>query len=169
MRFRSKMKKVTCSGYTVFVYRDPSDAFPLFLPDEAQQFKAGLKVLEYASAELSGANKTMADRLLVKINETNNSLQADFNAIYTVFATDPCRDRDYLKTKVDEIRRNRQHMEVLFAQIRAIEVAISNGSSATDVMPAIQQAFLATIPPAIRETVELVEQAPREVEKWRQP
>jgi len=163
------MIKVRCDGYTVYVCRDPADAFPLFLRNEERQFKAGMNVLRHASGELSGGNKTKAEQLLVRLNDANQSLQADFNAIYTVFASDPCRDRDYLEKKIDEIRHGRIYMETLLTHVRAIQVAIENGTTAEMAVPAIERAFAATMNSYAREAVTLIQQAPSEVQRWRQP
>ena len=60
-------------------------------------------------------------------------------------------------------------METLYARIRAIQIAIEGGSSAEMVMAAIERAFAAIIPAAVRDTVMLVKEAPLEIERWQQP
>ena len=168
MRILPKTRKVPCpDGSVVTVYRIPSDAFPLFLETEAKQLSAGLKIVHAASAHLGASNKAQAEQLLLKLNETNGSLQADFNSVYTAYAADPCLDRTYLRVKLDEIRRDRNNLEALFVQVRIIELALSNGAPAAEVMAAIERALQATLPVQVQETIKMIAEAPAEIEQWR--
>jgi hypothetical protein len=164
------MRKFKCppDGSKVLVYRRPSDAFPLYLGNEERQLKAGLNIVKTASANLDAASKAQAERLLIKISETNKSLQADFNAVYTAYAADPCLDRNYLRVKVDEIRAERQNLELLFAQVRIIEAAISNGAPPVEIVSAVERALRASTSRFTRETTAMLEEAPDEVRRWQE-
>jgi hypothetical protein len=157
-----------CDGSIVTIYRNPADAFPLYLADEARRLSGGLKVVQAASARVGAVNEAKIEQLLIKITEANSSLQADFSAVYTAYAADPCLDRHYLRNKLDKILADRHHLETLLVQVRIIEVAITNGASASDIIAAVERALRATSPIAVQETVKMIAEAPSEVESWRQ-
>jgi hypothetical protein len=170
MRILPKTKKIKCpDGSTVIIYRNPADAFPLYLADEARRLSAGLSVIQTASAHLGTTNEAKAEQLLVRIGETNSSLQADFNAVYTAYAADPCLDRHYLRNKLDDIIKERHNLEALFVQVRMVEVAITNGAAPTEILATLERALRAASPPPVQETVKMIEEAPAQVQSWRQP
>ena len=169
MRILPRTRKIKCpDGSTVTIYRNPADAFPLYLADEARRLSGGLKVLQAASAQLGAANEAKIEQLLVRIGEANSSLQADFSAVYTAYAADPCLDRRYLRDKLDKIIADRHHLETLFVQVKIVEVAITNGASVPEIMSAIERALNAASPIPVQETAKMIAEAPAEVQSWRQ-
>jgi hypothetical protein len=164
-----KLKKVKCpDGRKVYVLRNPADAFRLYLTDEKRKFDSGIDVVQQVSARLGASHETTAGRLLVRIGESNGSLQAEFNAIYNVYVTDPCHDPNYLRDRVDEIRRERQFLDVMFGRIELIKILLATNAPSDQLVAALEEAIRATISPLVQQTITMVQEAPIEIARWRQ-
>jgi hypothetical protein len=165
--FSFRFRTVTCpDGMTHYVYRNPSKAFPLALKNASAQLSASVKALEGVQAGVSAENKSSVSALLIRLDETNSTMQSEFNAVYQVWASSPCSDPQYLRRKVDEILETRRNLQEVLIQARTIENLISSGQTGQPLMEAIQLALQLTRPPEVQKLISDIAEATEQVSRW---
>lgn len=99
MNFFKDRKHKCADNSTVYVKRNPMDAFPLALHDVSSKVAAKLQ-----GGEVTASHKKDIAELLVKIDGANSSLQLKFVSLYNVYATDPCdpENKKWLKQEVQK-------------------------------------------------------------------
>jgi hypothetical protein len=160
-------RKVKCrDGSIHFIYRNPRRAFPLALRNTTSRIDASVDALNGVKAGLAADNERVVSALLIRLDETNQNMQAEFNAVYVTYASNPCRDPDYLPNKVDQILRAKVNLQELLAQVRIIEQMIESGERGQPLFEALHQALNLSRPSDERELESRVNQAPEDVARW---
>jgi hypothetical protein len=163
------MRKVKCPDGPKYIYRNPANAFPITLKNISTNIQGAVEGLQSASANASVEHRREIQTLLIQLDESNRSMQADFAAAYTAFASDPCHDPGYLQRRVNELQSDRQHITQLLIQVRLIEHLLTTGAPSNEIAEVVKQAILAAQPPHVAKAHAAIAEAPTIVEKWAAP
>lgn len=164
------MRKVKCQdGTSRHVYKDPDMAFPLALRDISSTIKAQVDAAPTITANLSASNEQRYTTLLVGIDESNNTLQANYRAAYMVFAANPCQGYDKFAAAVERLEKTHGDRSKLLVRAQLIQNMILANADGGNIQEAIAAAFEVLRPSAVTETYQLVQEVPQLVEKWGNP
>jgi hypothetical protein len=165
--FSLTMRKVKCpDGSVKTIYRKPRKAFPLALTELSGKAEAAIGGLQAVSGKVTGEYAKEYRALLMHLDETNGSMQAELAAVYTAFSSDPCHDPGYFHRKVDEILDNRDSFQHLVLRAKLIAKMIDEGADSTEVGPLIRETMRELVSPATLQVKRAVEQAPEIVGAW---
>lgn len=71
------------------LYKNPDDAFPLYVKGTDAAAKAGAQVADQATANVAVELRPHVDALLFEVDEQNRSLMMSFRAAYITYQSDP--------------------------------------------------------------------------------
>ena len=112
-----RQRKEKCpDGSSVWVYKNPDHAAPLYLSTTGTQIAAGGGLPVYGSAQASVEREEKFEQALVAINQTNSSLQLKFKQAYTTYSLSPCTLLHWFIKRVEQL----QDEEQAFAEARLV-------------------------------------------------
>jgi len=166
----SKMRKVKCpDGSVQHVYKDPNQAFPLAFIDLSSSIKAELDAVESVKGSLSASNEQRYNTLLFSLDQSNNTLQANYAAAYIVYAASPCHGYERFANTIERLERANGDLAQLLVKVRLVQDMIRGNENPDAVRQAITSALEALKPIAVRETNRMVQEAPATVQRWGDP
>ena len=118
--FQQRIRVECGDGPAVFVHKNVNNAIPLFLNEKSRKFKFGLGLSGQAKGNLGAEQADAVHSVLMKLNDANSVLMADYRMAYEVYAADPCRKSDYLERATDEIRARKDRLSELELKLRAL-------------------------------------------------
>ena len=122
---------VTCSGKTVFRYRNPSEIFPVIIRDYATNFSIASGVLNQLVVDSSGGSsvstdvKNNAKQLRDQLNQDNIFFENTLKAYFLASNNDPCNDSlrymytAYIKEMTEKVIELKQFVNQVSTEVPA--------------------------------------------------
>ena len=106
----SKSYMVQCPDGPRTVFKNVDDVFPLHLKYAKNAATASVKGLEQLQGRVDLKAEERVSTVLIKLDELNQSMQAQFRAAYTVFQASPCTELPYFRAAVEKIIVDEQRL-----------------------------------------------------------
>jgi hypothetical protein len=156
----SKIRKEKCKDGTYRnVFKNPQDAFPLYIDDLKVQVHNEIELLKQFKMDTDVVVQRLASGLLFQIDSVNISMQAHFRAIYLGYSTNPCANDKWFTKGIDRIIKqetkmrdtmNRLHLS--YAKTQDIKGALS--AAADEIASETETSPRQEIEEALRESEE---------------
>jgi hypothetical protein len=136
----SKMRKVKCPGNrVVLVYRNPRAAFPLYAEDWKAQVKVAADAATELSGEVGGEFAKHMSGLLIKLNETNGSMQLKLSAIYQHYSEDPCTRENWFQRRLEQTLDEETLLNRAKFELEALRVLADKGANQNELINHVEQ------------------------------
>lgn len=121
--------KVKCPDGPRHIYKNPNDAFILYVKDWSTEWNANMDLLNKVDAGLGAKHVTQIRGLFVHLDDANNSMQMEFAAIYQVYCTNPCNKDTYLEEEVKKIIVQVHELKIVYSDIMKLKTDITQGEA----------------------------------------
>ena len=139
----AKTRKIKCpDGSERIIFKNPDDAFPLYIKDWSARFKATVKALTEVQGSLSSEFKRQIGGFFFELDSSNLSMQSKFSAAYkTYLASDPCKADGWLRKRIREIMEEESTLRRLEFEIKKMESLGNQGLNEQAIEQAMAEAL----------------------------
>lgn len=116
----AKTYTIMCGDEKKTLYKNPDDAFPLYVKTTDASARVDAKVQNQASATVAAELKPHVDALLFEVDEQNRSLMMSFRAAYVNYQSHPCSGQAQFDRTVDSLIQRQQRLAEARLSIRGL-------------------------------------------------
>jgi len=168
--FFRKLRRVPCpDGQSVYVYRNPDEAYRLEVREHTASAAAQIQALTHVAASAGLDVEEHVRGFYLQLDVANRSMQARLAAAYKTFIHKPCEKSDWLTEQVEKILEEESVARRLIIEIQAIHALLAVGAGNERVSAAIERALdRMLMPPAARDAVDALSAVRALTEAWKE-